>query len=62
MRKFVSKLDPFNYTIHNLIAHPIMEFLYLIGLGSWGQYVHDHTLPYQHDVAHQHEEHQHEST
>jgi len=48
MRKFVSKLGPFNYTIHNLVAHPLMEILYLIGLGKWGDKIHDATLPIQH--------------
>lgn len=47
MRKFVSKLGPFNYTIHNLIAHPVMEVLHLIGLGKWGDKIHDATLPLQ---------------
>lgn len=48
MRNFVSKLGPFNYTIHNLVAHPLMEILYLIGLGKWGDKLHDATLPIQH--------------
>ena len=48
MRKFVSKLGPFKYTIHNLIAHPLMEVLYLIGFGKLGDKIHDATLPLQH--------------
>ena len=47
MRKFVSKLGRFNYTIHNLIAHPLMEILHLVGLTEWGDKVHDATLPLQ---------------
>ena len=45
MRKFVSKLGFFKYTIHNLVAHPIMEILHLIGLSSLGDKIHDNTLP-----------------
>ena len=48
MRKFVSKLGRFNYTIHNLIAHPLMEVLHLVGLSDLGDKVHDATLPLQH--------------
>ena len=47
MRKFVTKLGRFNYTIHNLIAHPIMEILHLFGLSELGDKVHDATLPYE---------------
>jgi len=50
MRRFVSKLGRFNYTIHNLIAHPIMELLHLIGLTDLGNKIHDCTLPLQEDV------------
>ena len=52
MRKFVSKLGRFNYTIHNLIAHPLMEILHLVGLTEWGDKVHDATLPLRHDEDH----------
>ena len=52
MRSFVSKLGRFNYTIHNLIAHPLMEILHLVGLTEWGDKVHDATLPLQHDEDH----------
>lgn len=48
MRKFVSKLGRFNYTIHNLIAHPLMEIFHLIGLSDLGDKIHDATLPLQH--------------
>lgn len=49
MRSFVSKMGRFNYTIHNLIAHPLMEILHLVGLTELGNKVHDATLPLQHD-------------
>ena len=52
MRKFVSKLGRFNYTIHNLIAHPMMEVLHLVGLTELGDRVHDATLPLQHEEDH----------
>jgi hypothetical protein len=42
------KLGYFKYTVHNLIAHPLMEILHLIGLSSWGDKVHDYTLPSSH--------------
>lgn len=45
MRKFVTKLGYFQFTIHNLIAHPLMEILHLVGLKSWGDFIHDWTLP-----------------
>jgi hypothetical protein len=47
MRAFVTKLGRFNYTIHNFIAHPIMEILHLIGLSELGDKVHDKTLPFR---------------
>ena len=45
MRRFVSKLGFFKYTIHNMVAHPIMELLHLIGLSKLGDKIHDITLP-----------------
>jgi len=47
MRAFVTKLGRFNFTIHNFIAHPIMEILHLIGLSELGDKVHDKTLPFR---------------
>ena len=35
----------FNYTIHNLIAHPLMEILHLLGFTKLGNKIHDMTLP-----------------
>jgi hypothetical protein len=35
-----------NWTVHNLIAHPVGELLYLAGLGrEIGDRMHDATLP-----------------
>jgi len=45
IRKFVSKLGRFNYTIHNLIGHPLMELLHILGQTDLGNKVHDITLP-----------------
>jgi len=49
MRKFVSKLGKFKYTIHNLIAHPLMELLHILGQTELGNKVHDMTLPIEKD-------------
>jgi hypothetical protein len=45
MRKFVTKLGYFQYSIHNIIAHPLMEILHLAGFTSLGDKIHDGTLP-----------------
>ena len=52
MKTFLSKLGAFNYTVHNLIAHPLMEILHLIGLTELGNKVHDMTLPTIHQQDH----------
>jgi hypothetical protein len=31
--------------VHNIIAHPLMEILSLVGLSKIGSIVHDKTLP-----------------
>jgi len=33
------------YTFHNLVGHPVMEILHMVGLKRWGVWVHEHTLP-----------------
>jgi len=35
----------FQYTIHNVIAHPLMELLYQLGLHGLSSKLHDCTLP-----------------
>jgi len=52
MRKYLDKLGYFKWTIHNMIAHPLMEFLHLVGLGELGGKIHDATLPLSHDDEH----------
>ena len=42
MKKFKGR---FNYTIHNLVAHPLMEILHLLGQTELGNKIHDATLP-----------------
>jgi len=49
LRSFFAKLGPFRFTVHNLIAHPLMEILHLIGLSKWGDRIHDATLPEDHN-------------
>ena len=34
-----------NWPVHNLIAHPVSELLYWVGLGAWGNWLHDYTVP-----------------
>jgi hypothetical protein len=36
-----------------MIAHPLMELLYLIGLGRMGESLHLWTLPLDHDQDHE---------
>lgn len=45
MRKFVSKLGRFDFFIHNVIAHPLMEICHVFGLTKLGNAIHDGTLP-----------------
>jgi hypothetical protein len=33
------------WTMHNLMAHPLSELLYWIGLGDLGNRLHDATIP-----------------
>lgn len=35
----------FRWTLHNLIAHPLSEVLFQVGLGEWGNRLHDATIP-----------------
>lgn len=31
--------------VHNLVGHPLMQILVMLGLRKWGFYVHDVTVP-----------------
>ena len=47
MRKFVTSLPKrFQWTIHNLVAHPLSEVLFQFGYEDLGNRVHDETVPY----------------
>ena len=35
----------FWWFIHNVIAHPVGELFYWVGLNHWGEWLHDETLP-----------------
>jgi len=37
--------ERFQWTLHNLIAHPLSELLFQIGLRRWSDRVHDLTIP-----------------
>jgi len=41
---FINKLIK-TWPMHNLIAHPISEILYWVGLGNLGNRLHDATIP-----------------
>ncbi len=44
--KIINKLPKrFQWTIHNMIAHPIMEILYQLGLDEMSTKIHDCTVP-----------------
>ena len=45
------KRSKFEYTIHNLFAHPVMEILHLMGFSKLGDRIHDATLPKSHNHA-----------
>jgi hypothetical protein len=42
---FLSKLGRFQWALHNIVAHPLSELLYLVGLESAGNWLHDITIP-----------------
>ena len=52
MRNIVTRLGRFKYTVHNLVAHPGMEVLHLVGLSDLGNKIHDATLPWDHSESH----------
>lgn len=42
--------ERWRWTVHNLVAHPLSELLYQVGLGGLGDRLHDATVP-QHDAG-----------
>lgn len=46
MKKIINLLPKkYKWTIHNLIAHPLMEICYQLGKESLSQKIHDCTVP-----------------
>ena len=46
MTRFIDSLpERFKWTIHNLIAHPMSEILYQLGMEDLGNRLHDATVP-----------------
>jgi hypothetical protein len=45
MNVFLSKLGRFSWSLHNFVAHPVSELLYLIGLERMSNWIHDVTVP-----------------
>jgi len=37
--------DPFKWSVHNLVGHPLSEVCYLVGLRRAADWVHDATIP-----------------
>ena len=37
--------ERFRWTLHNLVAHPLSEVLYQVGLRRWSEALHDATMP-----------------
>ena len=48
MQKLIAKLPKkFQWSIHNIFAHPLCEICILLGLNSLGDKIHDSTIPPQ---------------
>jgi len=46
MKKVIDRLPKrFQFTIHNLIAHPLMEIFYQLGLSNLATWIHESTCP-----------------
>jgi len=46
MSKILSRLpERFQWTVHNLIAHPLSEIAYQCGLLELDAWIHDSTIP-----------------
>lgn len=50
LKKFINKLpNRFKWTIHNVVAHPLSEILFLLGANKLSDRVHDATVPDQYE-------------
>lgn len=48
MKTLLNKLPQrFQFTIHNLIAHPLMEIFYQVGLHDLSELIHEITQPHE---------------
>lgn len=46
LRKLIDILPArFNWTLHNVVGHPLSEILFQFGLGDLGNRLHDATMP-----------------
>lgn len=46
MNKLLARLpERFQWTLHNIVGHPISEILFQVGLKPLGDRIHDATLP-----------------
>jgi hypothetical protein len=43
--KLLSRLGPFKWSLHNLVAHPLSEIVYLVGFERAANWIHDATVP-----------------
>ena len=46
MKTLINKLPRrFQFTIHNMIAHPLLEVFYQLGLSDLATWIHEETCP-----------------
>lgn len=46
VNKFLSKLGPFKWSLHNIVAHPLSEIVYLFTASDRASnWIHDITVP-----------------
>jgi hypothetical protein len=46
MQKLIAKLpEKYQWSIHNLIGHPLSEVFHILGLETLSKQVHDKTMP-----------------
>jgi len=45
VNKFLSRLGPFKWSLHNILGHPLSEIMHLIGFEQASNWIHDTTMP-----------------
>jgi hypothetical protein len=51
MKKTINKLpQKFKWTLHNVVAHPLMEITHLLGFTNLSKKIHDSTCPDEIDL------------